>query len=91
MTTEEWNEVMSVSTHTAEDFLFRNVDKTEAGVNLSFIWTDVAIKAMKDFAKLHVQKALEEVATKLQFSQNKEYNDKIKESILSLYPSENIK
>jgi len=46
---------------------------------------------MKDFAKLHVQKALEEVATKLQFSQNKEYNDKIKKSILSLYPSENIK
>ena len=46
---------------------------------------------MNKWAKLHVEAALKAVAENLNASQNKEYNEKLRQSILSAYPLTNIK
>lgn len=53
-------------------------------------WEDIP-KIMVEFAKLHVEAALKAASEGLQASQNGDYNNKLKSSILTAYPPENIK
>lgn len=70
---------------TAEGLLIKHLNSHDE------FYTDNHIEAMKEFAKAHVKAALEAATNNLQASQNKEYNEKLKQSILNAYPDNLIK
>jgi hypothetical protein len=81
---------------TARQYLLKNVDTAERGIDLSSIWTDAATQAMTEFAKLHVQAALEAAAENAKaredpkdFGTGEIWVDK--SSIIEAYPLSNIK
>ncbi len=86
---------------TAKNFLLKDTDDMDPGVDLSYIWTAEAVTAMIEFTKLHVKAALEAASEKASLSD--EYtslngepvwardHDIDKNSILNAYPESNIK
>lgn len=68
---------------TAKSFLLKDVDMTDSGVVLSSVWTDDAVKAMKEFAKLHVKAALEAAG---KVASSWENSGELEPEILSTYP-----
>ena len=72
---------------TVLDDVWRKVHKQ----NPNSFWTTSAEQAMIEFAKLHVQQALESAAEKLPYDDRLNQDIMVKQSILNTYPLTNIK
>ncbi len=80
----------------ARDFILKDIDTTERGLSLDTVWTDSAVKAMIEFAKLHVQEALKAAAKRAvakedpsDYGTGEIWVDE--KSVLNAYPLNNIK
>jgi len=78
---------------TAEEFIKKNLIDYWEGGKAQYTWADVE-RAMKEFAKLHVESALKQASKKATVIRDEEFytiSHVNKNSILNAYPLTNIK
>jgi hypothetical protein len=78
---------------TAEEFIKKNLIDYWEGGKAQYTWEDVE-RAMKEFAKLHVEAALQDASEKSTVIRDEEFytiSHVNKNSILNAYPLTNIK